>query len=187
MIISNLMKTRLEALSRIPFKAIITTNYNNCFVGKVATMQGELNETHFEEILRPVKDFQQGAQDSASKAEVLSALSPSPPRGGTMLSSSPLPETMFQHSRVSTPHPPDDAADGHSDISDFIPSAPASAFTPHFFHHKPDDPSGMTLKEARDKCDHALHAVCFSLFFVTFEQIRHAMSRAQNSWMRPPP
>ena len=187
MVISNLMKMRLEALSRIPFKAIITTNYNNCFVGKVATMQGELNETHFEEILRPEKDFQQGAQDSASKAEVLSALSPSPPRGGTMSSSSPLPETMSQHSRVSTPHPPDDAADAHSDTSDFITSAQASAFTPQFLQHKPDEPSGMTLKEARDKCDCALHAAFFSLFFFTFEQIRDAMSRAQNSWMRPPP
>ena len=66
--ISNLMKSRMEALSKIPFKAIITTNYNNCFVGKVATLHGELDETHFEDILRPENDFQQGAHDFAAAA-----------------------------------------------------------------------------------------------------------------------
>jgi hypothetical protein len=97
-VISNLMKTRLEALSRIPFKAIITTNYNNCFLGKVATLNGETDETHFEDILRPERDFQQGAQDSASKAELLNTVTPSP-------SPSPSRCTDQQASRAFTPKP----------------------------------------------------------------------------------
>ena len=152
MIISNLMKTRLEALSRIPFKAIITTNYNNCFVGKVATMHGELDETHFEEILRPEKDFQQGAHDSASKAEVLNATSPSPPRGDFVSSASPPPECSAAQSslelpRMPTPNPPEDSVYS-SEISD---CHIAQAVKTQSVHPKPDEPSGMTLHDARAK------------------------------------
>jgi hypothetical protein len=138
-VITNLMKTRLEALSRIPFKAIITTNYNNCFLGKVATLNGETDETHFEDILRPERDFQQGAQDSASKAELLNTVTPSP-------SPSPSRCTDQQASRAFTPKPSSTDDGIASLLSDTTASCPA-------FQHllKPDDPSGMTLHQAREK------------------------------------
>jgi hypothetical protein len=166
-IISNLMKTRLEALSRIPFKAIITTNYNNCFIGKVATLHGETDETHFEDILRPERDFQQGVQDSASKAELLNAVTPS-------ASPSPPPaqdKRALVASRVCTPQPPSSeeqqastvptpkpSIDGSPVVSEAISSTPRdSAGTPvtpasalkHLL--KPDESSGMTLAQAREK------------------------------------
>jgi hypothetical protein len=145
MIISNLMKARMEALSRIPFKAIITTNYNNCFSGNIATLHGDSAQSHFEAILRPLKDSQQSAHDVASKAEVLGALSPSPPRGDHFIhsSASPPPESGSR----------DDVANS-SDILDCHEHGQAckTPIPPGTGHPKPDEPSDMTLAQARAKC-----------------------------------
>ena len=141
--ISNLMKSRMEALSKIPFKAIITTNYNNCFVGKVATLHGELDETHFEDILRPENDFQQGAHDFASNTELLNAHSPSPARCDDPSPPSPAPSSGQADRKILTPRPPEDSPD-----LDYGP--PTQSFR-HHCQSKPDDLSGMTLGQAREK------------------------------------
>jgi hypothetical protein len=154
-VISNLMKTRLEALSRIPFKAIITTNYNNCFIGKVATLHGETDETHFEDILRPEKDFQQGVQDSVSKAELLSAVlpstSPSPPpshdkQAFRVSTPQALSTEEQQASRATTPKP---LIEGSPVIPDSKSSDSTTPALKNFL--KSNEPSGMTLAQAREK------------------------------------
>jgi hypothetical protein len=131
--ISNLMKTRLEAISKIPFRAIITTNYNNCFEGKPATLHGATDETHFEDILRPEIGIQEGEHSAASKADVLEALSCDD-------------EDEFLAFRASTPKP---LTDDSPDISDHPSVTSTQASRTQL--STPKDPSGMTLGEARAK------------------------------------
>jgi hypothetical protein len=111
---------------------IITTNYNNCFEGKPATLRGETDETHFEAILRPEFVVQECDHSADNKADVLDAHACDD-------------DDDIIASRLSTPRPRmDESPDTHA-------SEPLSTTTPRPPPSRPDDPSGMTLGEARAK------------------------------------